>query len=50
MWSTGLSQNYKWTLTDVVNGTGTELAEELLRPKSLQVMDEIRPQVQNIVT
>ena len=25
MWSTGLAQNYKWTLTDVVYGAGTEL-------------------------
>ena len=49
MWSMGLSQTYKWTLTDVVDGTGTELAKELLCPESLQVVDEVGPQVQHIV-
>ena len=36
-------------LTDVVDGAGAELAEELLGAERLQVVDHHRPQVEHVV-
>ena len=40
----------KFTLTDVIDGARAELAEEFLRPESLQIVNEVGPEVKDVVT
>ena len=40
----------KFPLTDVIDGARAELAEEFLRPERLQVVNEVRPEVKDVVS